>query len=426
MSKQMKREPVLLTDLVVEKLKPPATGYVVVYDTKLKGFGVRVMASGVKSYVALYTARGNQRRHTIGATDHWKATEARAECKAILTAVDMGHDPGAEGKVYREAPTVKELLDRFLADHVREKLRPASIDEYERRVELDLLPALGKLKVAEVTLADVERMHRKVTKGASKGKGGGYAANRSVAVLSKAMSLAIKWGMRTDNPCRGIDRNKEEARERFLEQDELERLLGVLADYPDNDIADLVAFLLLTGSRKGETLKLRWDDIDLAAGTLIKRRATTKQDRPHKIPLSPEVIGLLVERREKGRPGALVFEGMATRLRRAWPDLIKRARITERLTVHDLRHHFATGLLGLGASLPQIGKLLGQSTATVTARYAHHAVEDLRPAADSIGALYTKAKANGSAADRFGDNCIGAIRDKDGKLIWRASGPTPS
>ena len=108
-------------------------------------------------------------------------------------------------------------------------------------------------------------------------------------------SLAIKWGWRTDNPCRGIEFNHEEKRERFLSPEELSRLGETLDKFHDKQAAAIVALLLLTGSRVGEVLTMRWQDLDLNAGIWTKPSAHTKQKRIHRLPLSGPARALLAE-----------------------------------------------------------------------------------------------------------------------------------
>ena len=83
-------------------------------------------------------------------------------------------------------------------------------------------------------------------------------------------SLAIKWGIRDTNPCRGIERNLEHHRRRYLSADELLRLTKALAEYEDRKAADIIRLLLLTGARRGEVLAMRWSDLELIEGTWSK------------------------------------------------------------------------------------------------------------------------------------------------------------
>jgi integrase len=176
--------------------------------------------------------------------------------------------------------------------------------------------------------------------------GAPYQANRAVAVLSKMFNIAIKLGWRTDNPAKGIERNHEDKRERFLSADELTRLGEALDKHPDRQAAAIVALLLLTGSRKGEMLATRWQDLDLDAGSWTKPSAHTKQKRSHRVPLSEPARALLTKLRaettedvEHVFPGRL--NGHRVEIEKRWQQICKTARI-EGLRIHDLRHSYAS------------------------------------------------------------------------------------
>ena len=150
---------------------------------------------------------------------------------------------------------------------------------------------LEHLKVADVTFEDVDRLHQRITKA-----GHPYRANRVIAVLSKMFALAIRWNMRDDNPCVGIERNVEHSRRRYLKDDELARLVRALATHADKQAADVVRLLLLTGCRRGEALAARWADLDLVKGVWSKPASSVKQNTPHEAPLSAPARQLLSRR----------------------------------------------------------------------------------------------------------------------------------
>ena len=146
------------------------------------------------------------------------------------------------------------------------------------------------VKVQDVTFADIDRLHSRITN-----SGHLYRANAVMRVLSKMFSLAIRWDMRDSNPCKGIEKNIEYSRRRYLSGDELARLTKALAEHNDKQAADIIRVLLLTGCRRGEALSMRWADIDLAKGVWSKPASSTKQKEPHEAPLSAPVRQLLSE-----------------------------------------------------------------------------------------------------------------------------------
>jgi integrase len=384
-----------LTDAVIRRLPSPAGVNKVHYDSGVPGFGCRVTRGGSRSFILNYVTRGGrERRFTIGSCGDWTTTEARTEAKRLRQLIDQGGDPLADVQAEREAPTVAELAKRFEQEHLPRK-RQSTAADYKRILRLHVLPALGHLKVAAVTFADVDRLHRKITK-----SGSPYRANRTTAVLSKMISLAVRWGMRDDNPCKGIELNIEYSRRRYLSRDELARLTTALAALPDKQSANIVRLLLLTGARRGEVLAARWADIDLAEGKWSKLPSSTKQKEHHEVPLSAPARQLLSEIRDEQtsqrKPlGTYVFPGIGESghvvgLRRAWRRLTKTAKI-EGLRLHDLRHSFASQLASGGASLPLIGALLGHNQPRTTARYAHLFDDPQRMAVEKVGAVITAA-----------------------------------
>ena len=185
----------------VEKLPAPKTGNRIFYDSQVKGFGCRVTSAGVKSFVLNYRTRsGRERRYTIGPVSEWTVTAARNEAKELKKQIERGGDPLGSIRTDREAPTVGDLCQRFGEEHLLKK-RPSTQRLYRDIIDKMILPKLRHLKVAEVTFADVDALHRKITKG-----GAPYHANRALAVLCKMFNLAIRWGWRTDNPSKGIER----------------------------------------------------------------------------------------------------------------------------------------------------------------------------------------------------------------------------
>src|SRR5262249_7283667 len=155
-----------------------------------------------------------------------------------------------------------DLCTRFQEDHLPKK-RPSWQRDSKGMIEREILPALKHLKVTEVTFSDIDGLHRKITK-----RGAPHRANRVVGLLSKMFNLAIHWGWRTDkhNPTRGVERNPETKRERYLSGAELAALGETLRDYEDPQAANIIRLLLLTGARRGEVLGLAWDQLDLENG----------------------------------------------------------------------------------------------------------------------------------------------------------------
>ena len=376
-----------LSDAIVKRLTPPAKGNKVTWDDEVPGFGARITAAGAKAFVYNYRTKGTgqQRRVTIGQFPSWSTSAARTKAKELRRLVDSGADPRGDLEEERSASTMADLIERFKDEYLPRR-RPATIKAYRGMLAKHIGPHFGQFaKVSDVTYSYIDALHRRVT-----ATGSTYIANRCVAVCSKMFSLAILWGMRTDNPAKGVERNSEIKRKRYLSGDELKRLMAALASHADKQFADIIRLLLLTGARKTEVLSMRWDNLTLAKdkGVWSKPGSATKQKVDHITPLSAPAVLLLkgIERR-----GDFVFPGCGAtghivEIKKGWASLCKSAGI-KGLRIHDLRHSFASQLVSSGASLPLIGALLGHSNPSTTARYSHLVDDVQRAAVEKIGEI---------------------------------------
>jgi integrase len=373
-----------LTDRVIKELPAPPTGNRIHYDDIVKGLGARITAAGNRGFILNYRrkADGLERRYTIGTFPEWTVAAAREEAKRLRRAIDGGADPVGEHKADREAPTVNDLCDRYEEEQLP-KRRASTQRDYRSMLGLHIRPGIGKHKAATLAYADVDKLHRAVTKSA-----GPYRANRVLALVSKLCSLAMQWHLRTNNPCRGIERHTEAKRKRYLSGAELERLSKALAEHEDRDAADIFRLLLLTGARRGEVLTARWADLDLRAARWTKPGATTKTKTDHVVPLSASARQLLAGRE---RTSDYVFPGHngaghRIEVKGNWRRICKAAGITG-LRIHDLRHSYASIAASSGVSLHAIGGLLGHTQASTTHRYAHLFDDHLRQATERVSAL---------------------------------------
>ncbi|MER9449338.1 tyrosine-type recombinase/integrase [Mesorhizobium sp. M0254] len=387
-----------LSDAIIKALPAPAGGNKITYDDDVKGFGIRVTKAGARAFILNYRTRsGLERRYTIGSFPDWKSGPAREEAKNLKKQIDVGADPMGQVAAARDAKTVGDLCDRFEKEHLTKK-RDSTARDYKALIKNHILPALKNKKVAEVEFTDIDGLHRKISKTAP------YLANRTVAVLSKMFGLAIKWRWRTDNPAKGIERNDEQKRHRYLSPAELAKLTEALTALEDQQAANIFRLLLLTGARRGEVQAAKWDQFDLTAGVWTKPGSTTKQKTMHRVPLSAPARLLLVQLREKAKDDAVyVFPGRGAdhrvEIKAEWRELCLAAGIVTAETVgekivvtpsariHDLRHTYASVLASAGLSLPIIGALLGHSQPATTARYSHLMDDPLRAATERAGAI---------------------------------------
>jgi integrase len=374
-----------LTKSAIERLAPADADYVI-WDAELPGFGVRVKPSGVKSYVVQYRNRktGASRRKTLGQhgpllTFH----KARERARIVLADALKGNDPIADDRAVHAAPTVKDLAADYLKQHAEPKKRPRSIKNDRSMLDRIILPRLGSKKVSAVQMRDIHVLHVAM-------KETPYQANRALALISKMFSLAVKWGWRSDNPVKGIERYHEERRERWLSDEELRRLLGALSDHPNQRAANAVRIQLLTGGRIGEVLASRWYDVDMERGVWIKPSHHTKQKRTEHVPLSAPALALLSRMRGLADSSEqFLFPGNAPDrplqgIKKFWRGITEKVGL-KNYRLHDNRHTHASHLVSSGLSLEIVGRLLGHTSPMTTKRYAHLADDPLRAATERFG-----------------------------------------
>lgn len=384
-----------ITDPVVRGLTPPAKGNQITYDTELKGFGVRVTAKGAKAFILNYRVGGQERRITLGGYPEWTVAAARERAKELKRRIDVGADPMGVRHEERGAATMADLCDRYIERHLPKK-SPSSQKDDLAIIDKIILPRFGKTKAVSIRYADIEALHREMTVKAP------YRANRTVALLSKIFSLAIKWEDMAENPAKGIERNPEHPRARYLDGAELERLFVALAVHPSHMAANAIRLLLLTGARRNEVLSATWDQFDLENGNWAKPAASVKQKRLHRVPLSSHALELLRDMRSQARSEQFLFPGSdptkpVANIKKSWAAICARAGI-EGVRLHDLRHTYASTLASSGSSLPVIGALLGHTQAQTTHRYSHLFDDPLRAATERVGSLVTSAAVNAPMA----------------------------
>jgi integrase len=388
-----------LTQELVRTASVPVSGATTVWDNDphLPGFGLRVHAGGTRSFFLNYWHGGRERRITIGTFPRWSVTAAREEAKDLRKRVDRGEDPAGEKRERRTAPTVQDLIDRYIKDHLPRKATATARQNDERKMLAEIGEKLGKhTKVADVHGGDIRDMHHRITE-----SGRPVRANRVLAICSKLFSLSLTpmkgentpWrNAVSGNPCKGIERNHEEARDRFFSQSELTAIGEALSKYP-GVAADCVRLVMLTGCRPGEAMLATWEEFDAEPGYWVKPSAHVKQRKTHRLPLNPPAIEL-INRLRKHRKGKWVFPGdkpgeHLAALWHVWHFVRRETGIGKTARLYDLRHTFASVGAGGGLSLPIIGKLLGHTQSRTTQRYAHLADDPLREATEKVGAVIT-------------------------------------
>ena len=222
------------------------------WDTQQPGVGVRIYPTGAKSFVVSYWINGRRRFYTIGRYDRITLHQARESAMEVFLQVHRGEDPSADRRAAHQAPTGADLADRHISDHAKIKNKARSAKRARQLWDSSVLPTLGKRKVSDVQRADVAKLITDMADTPA-------MANKVISLLSKAFNLAEVWGWRPEgtNPCRHVQRYKEESRERYLSEAELARLGDVLVEAEQSwgtspHAIAAIRLLILTGCRSAE------------------------------------------------------------------------------------------------------------------------------------------------------------------------------
>lgn len=391
---------------VVNALQPHLTRRAVIYfDDRIPGLGVRVMRSGAKSWVLKYRNKhSEQRLYTIGTAGRngMNPGDARKRAGALKTRIDNDADPQAEKHSARHGMKVEELCDQYLeAEKGRIKASTLAVDR--SRIERHVKPLLGKRAVASLTRRDIEKFLNDVIAGKSVAKvnpdrqkrggmarGGPGVAARSVSMLGTILERAVQDGVLAGNPVRGVKRPKDNAKKppfsfrAVASTGEAIRAREVTLENVSGLRA--IRFLMLTGLRRMEALTLTWGMVDVRARCI--RFADTKSGAQTR-PIGRAALEWLASFEPKhAKPSDYVFPGAQggkhlVGLPKVWERVAKEAGIAD-VSLHGLRHWFASTAADMNFSELTIAGLLGHRVKGVTARYATTPDSALLIAADRV------------------------------------------
>jgi integrase len=391
------------------------------FDADLRGFGVRTKPSGSKTYLVQYEANGRTRRVTIGAHGVLTPSEARQKATVLLGKTKNGEDPAQDRLIARKAMTVAQLCELYLIATEKKLIlgkkglpkKSSTLATDRGRILRHILPLLGTRKVRDLSTPDIVRFMRDVASGKTaadirtkaRGRavvtGGNGTAARTVGLLGGILSYAVSEGIIPASPAHGVKRPADGRRVVRLSIDQYavlgEALRRAEAEGESWKAIAAVRLLALTGCRRGEIEKLSWSDVDFTGRCL--RFSDTKTGSSVR-PLGDAVLRLLNDLPRTNSQFVLpsaktrVQHRPFTGLPKAWKRILSLTTTTpvgaseqtalDGLTLHGLRHAFASTAHDLGYSEPTIAALLGHRAATVTGRYIHHVDAALQAAADKV------------------------------------------
>ena len=363
-----------LTQRQVDSLKPRRKT-LDVRDAAIRGFGVRVLPSGRRSFFLHSQIDGKRVWQSIGDARAMTLECAREQAASLLASRSRINEalPDA-GQTILFEDVADEVFRRY-----RRHWKPRTLDVNLGYYRNQILPWFRGRAIGDIERHDVQRWFASL-------HATPVAADRSAPVLSVILRQAEVYGYRAQgsNPCIGIKRYRRRNRERFLDDDEIRRLSLVL----DKRLAKqplltaIVRLLLLTGCRKSEILDLQWPDY--REGRLYLRDSKT----------GPRTVWL-------SSPARRILDGLPRRYRwifpsprgdrhlskdmldRFWRDVRKEAGIPD-VRLHDLRHTFASVALAHGETVLTIGRLLGHNDPATTLKYTHLADASVHEAAEAL------------------------------------------
>jgi hypothetical protein len=234
-----------LTKRVVDVLRPDPDREIFVWDDALRGFGLRLMPSGVASYLVQYrTPEGRSRRLAIGKVGTLTPDEARVLARDKLVAVAKGGDPSAERHAAKTSMTVAELCALYLSE-AEGRIKASTLEMDRSRIERHVNPLLGSRPVKSLTSEDVEKMQIAIAAGKTAQKRGGRGgvttggkgvAARTVGMLGTILELARRRRLIPTNPARGVEKLPEGKQRRFLGIEEIGQLGAAMREAEEEGI----------------------------------------------------------------------------------------------------------------------------------------------------------------------------------------------
>lgn len=333
-----------------------------------------------------YIFNGLKIADRIGSYPGISIAEARQKTLENRAILDRGGNPQEARARLKAMPTLEQFAENEYSPFIRQYKRSANSDE--SKLALYLIPHFGNRRLCDITLHAIQLYLAGLRKTLAPS-----TVNRHAALLSKMFSLALQWERVDKNPCKGLQKLKENnLQQRFLTDDEIGRLAQVMPMEKNQTAANVVMILLLTGTRREEALKARWEHIDLAGGIWLL--PDTKSGNPRYVQLSEPAIDLL-----KGIPridSPFVFPGRdpskpLNNPRKAFTRLLNAAGI-EHIRLHDLRHTHASILVNQGESLFVVQQVLGHASPKTTQRYSHLSNSTLKAASASVGEVVNRAR----------------------------------
>ncbi len=409
------------TNNSLDNLPCPEKGFVSYKDKKCPYLSIYITSNGARTFFVQKRIRGRTRRIIIGPYLVFSIEQARNEALKLCGIIASGRDPQAEKlKERSDNLTFGEHFQEYLERYAKIRKKSWRYDETEIKFHLS---HWFNRRLSDITKSDIQKLHEKLGV-----ESGFYQANTIIKRLSAIFNKAIEWGWIGVNPAMGIQKFKEQSRDRFIQPTEMKYILKALEEEPFETFRDYFKILLLTGVRKTNALMMRWEEINWDRGEW--RIPETKNGDPLLIPIVKPAMDILI-RRKGNKIGPWVFpqqENSAKHIftpRKSWENILARAtllywkedeknatwveteynKLTSYLSeanklrrilviankkqkeipptfidirIHDIRRTFGSYQALTGASLPIIGRSLGHKSMQSTQIYARLNLDPVR------------------------------------------------
>lgn len=366
-----------LTDAGVARLRPEPREYTV-WDTRVRGLGVRVRPSGARTWIHQRPSAAGVKKVSLGPATARGIEEVRRAC-LVATAASVE----ATSAVRSATPRLWEFVDGPWRSACYDRFTPSTQRSMRSALKSRLLPAFGAVRLDRIRRVTVVRWFDAYSRTAPVG------ANRALDILRQILDHAVACGHIATNPAQAIRRNRRAKLTRFLSREEIRRLHRVLDGHAERSASarqqvDIIRLLLLTGCRKSEIVRLRWHEVD--GDRLNLRKAKTG---PRRVFLNAQARAI-VERRRAQADSPWMFPSVRNPTRPRGDELALWYRVRheaglEDVRLHDLRHSVASHAMMLGVPLPVVARLLGHRQPSMTLRYAHVGDREIEAAAERVG-----------------------------------------
>ena len=358
-------------------------------DKSESGLQLRVTKYGRKTFCFRYNYKGKTKRYTIGTYPAVSLGDARSEVIKLKGIIDKGKDPQYEKLLERERPepaTVKDLADRFIRHHLP-KLKESTQITYKNRIESEIVPAFGKLRLEDLNRAEIIEFLEEI----AIERNHPIHSNRCRSILSSMLSFAVQKDLIDFNIMKTIKPvAKENTRDRVYNDTEIRAIWMAFEDQKD-PVQSVFKILLMLGQRMGETLRMQWSHINNGVWTIPVE--DTKGKRTHFVPLNEKAMEVIEAVRPLTGASDYVFESWInhghhmTHLADAAERIATLSGVND-FRVHDLRRTAASNMARLGTDRTVLGKILNHKglsgDSAITAVYDRYEYMDEKRRALSL------------------------------------------